>query len=117
MRVAATRLDVINEAEIMTFQVRKQTNYFKKLKSKAFSLPVISSAVGVLSGVLLVRMLMGRKHHHTPPATAAPGGILNSSLFRLILELLITLALPSMKQMGMALVRGKISSLLSFGRR
>lgn len=81
------------------------------------SIPVIGSIVGTVGGILLIKMLMGKKSH---PAPARPlpvrtaGGLVNSSIFRFMIEILITLAFPSLKKLGFDLANKKILSLFKF---
>ncbi len=112
MRVASSRLDIVNEADSLVQKTHQQTDRFRKLKKKAMSLPVIGSVVGTVGGVLLIRMFMRGKSRPAPSLRPhAPGGWVNSSLFRFILEILITMALPSLKKMGFGLAGKKLLSL------
>ena len=56
MRVASSRLDIVNEADSLVQKTHQQADHFRKLKKKAMSLPVIGSIVGTVAGVLLIRM-------------------------------------------------------------
>lgn len=61
MRVASSRLDIVNEADSLVQKTHQQADHFRKLKKKAMSLPVIGSIVGTVAGVLLIRMFAGKK--------------------------------------------------------
>ncbi len=79
-----------------------------KLKKKAMSLPVIG---------LLSERWQAFSHPHVcgekkqsgplPRSRALPGSWVNSSIFRFIIEILITLAFPSLKKMGIGLAGKK----------
>lgn len=62
------------------------------------SLPVIGSIVGTVGGILLIRMFTGKKSHPALPRPHASGSWVNSPIFRFIIEILITLAFPSLKK-------------------
>lgn len=111
MRVATSRLDIVNEADTLTHQVQEQAAHFRQLKKRAMSIPVIGSLIGTAGGVLLIKMLTGKKHHAAPKAPKTSGGLVNSSLFRFILEILVTLAFPSLKKMGLDLAGKKFLGL------
>lgn len=103
MRVASSRLDIVNEADSLVQKTHQQADHFRKLKKKAMSLPVIGSIVGTVAGVLLIRMFAGKKKQSGPsPAPRTSGSWVNSSIFRFIVEILITLAFPSLKKWGSA---------------
>ena len=106
MRVASSRLDIVNEADSLVQKTQQQADHFRKLKKKAMSLPVIGSIVGTVGGVLLIRMFAGKKSN---PGTS--GSWVNSSIFRFIVEILITLAFPSLKKMGIGLAGKKFLNL------
>ncbi|WP_302593000.1 hypothetical protein, partial [uncultured Akkermansia sp.] len=83
----------------------------------AMSIPVIGSIVGTVGGILLIKMLMGKKSHPAPARprlSGLPGGLVNSSIFRFMIEILITLAFPSLKKLGFDLANKKILSLFKF---
>ncbi|MFR4417206.1 MAG: hypothetical protein ACLT8E_07420 [Akkermansia sp.] len=61
MRVASSRLDIVNEADSLVQKTQQQADHFRKLKKKAMSLPVIGSIDGTVGGVLLIRMFTGEK--------------------------------------------------------
>jgi len=112
MRVASSRLDIVNQADSLVQKTQQQADRFRKLKKKAMSLPVIGSIAGTLGGVLLIRMLMRKKSRPVPSLRPhASGSWGHSPLFRFIIEILITLALPSLKKMGFGLAGKKILSL------
>ena len=101
MRVASSRLDIVNEADSLVQKTQQQADHFRKLKKKAMSLPVIGSIVGTVGGVLLIRMFAGKKSNPAPPPQPRTSGSwVNSSIFRFIVEILITLAFPSLKKNG-----------------
>lgn len=103
MRVASSRLDIVNEADSLVQKTQQQADHFRKLKKKAMSLPVIGSIVGTVGGVLLIRMFAGKKSNPAPPPQPRTSGSwVNSPIFRFIVEILITLAFPSLKKMGIA---------------
>lgn len=103
MRVASSRLDIVNEADSLVQKTQQQADHFRKLKKKAMSLPVIGSIVGTVGGVLLIRMFAGKKSNPAPPPQPRTSGSwVNSSIFRFIVEILITLAFPSLKKWGSA---------------
>lgn len=113
MRVASSRLDIVNEADSLVQKTQQQADHFRKLKKKAMSLPVIGSIVGTVGGVLLIRMFAGKKSNPAPPPQPRTSGSwVNSPIFRFIVEILITLAFPSLKKMGIGLA-GKNSSTCS----
>ena len=56
MRVASSRLDIVNETDTLVQKTQQQADHFRKLKKKAMSLPVIGSIVGTVGGILLIRM-------------------------------------------------------------
>ena len=60
MRVASSRLDIVNEADSLVQKTQQQADHFRKLKKKAMSLPVIGSIVGTVGGILLIRMFVSR---------------------------------------------------------
>ena len=108
MRVASSRLDIVNEADSLVQKTQQQADHFRKLKKKAMSLPVIGSIVGTVGGVLLIRMFAGKKSNPAPPPQPRTSGSwVNSSIFRFIVEILITLAFPSLKKMGIGLAGKK----------
>lgn len=111
MRVASSRLDIVNEADTLARKTQQQVDHFRQLKKKAVSLPVIGSIVGTAGGILLIRMLTGKKTHAAPPQPKSSGSFTNSSLFRFIIEILITLALPSLKKMGLDMAGKKLFNL------
>lgn len=99
MRVASSRLDIVNEADSLVQKTQQQADHFRKLKKKAMSLPVIGSIVGTVGGVLLIRMFAGKKSNPAPPPQPRTSGSwVNSPIFRFIVEILITLAFPSLKK-------------------
>lgn len=112
MQVASSRLDIVNETDTLVQQAHQQVDHFRQLKKRAISLPVIGSIVGTVGGVLLIRMFTGKKSH----AASAPvsGRFVNSPVFRFIIEILITLAFPSLKKMGFNLAQGKMANLFKF---
>lgn len=71
MRVASSRLDIVNEADSLVQKTQQQADHFRKLKKKAMSLPVIGSIVGTVGGVLLIRMFAGKKSNPAPPRSRA----------------------------------------------
>lgn len=112
MRVASSRLDIVNGADALVQKTQQQADRFQKLKKKAMSLPVIGSIVGTVGGVLLIRRFMGGKSRPAPSLSPhASRSWVNSSLFRFIIEILITLALPSLKKMGFGLAGKKFLNL------
>ena len=112
MRVASSRLDIVNEADSLVQKTQQQADHFRKLKKKAMSLPVIGSIVGTVGGVLLIRMFAGKKSNPAPPPQPRTSGSwVNSSIFRFIVEILITLAFPSLKKMGIGLAGKKFLNL------
>ena len=112
MRVASSRLDIVNEADSLVQKTQQQADHFRKLKKKAMSLPVIGSIVGTVGGVLLIRMFAGKKSNPaTPPQPRTSGSWVNSPIFRFIVEILITLAFPSLKKMGIGLAGKKFLNL------
>ncbi|MEZ3489332.1 hypothetical protein [Akkermansia muciniphila] len=113
MRVASSRLDIVNEADSLVQKTQQQADHFRKLKKKAMSLPVIGSIVGTVGGVLLIRMFTGKKRRNPVPSPQPPasGSWVHSSIFRFIVEILITLAFPSLKKMGLGLAGKKFLSL------
>ena len=111
MRVASSRLDIVNEADSLVQKTQQQAAHFRKLKKKA-SLPVIGSIVGTVGGVLLIRMFAGKKSNPAPPPQPRTSGSwVNSPIFRFIVEILITLAFPSLKKMGIGLAGKKFLNL------
>ena len=104
MRVASSRLDIVNEADSLVQKTQQQADHFRKLKKKAMSLRVIGSIVGTVGGVLLIRMFTGKKRKKSGPFPTA-------ARFRFIVEILITLAFPSLKKMGLGLAGKKFLSL------
>lgn len=111
MRVASSRLDIVNEADILAQRTQQQVDHFRQLKKRAMSVPVIGSIVGTVGGILLIRMLTGKKSHPAAPRPKTSGSLINSSLFRFIIELLITLSFPSLKKMGVDLAGKKLFNL------
>lgn len=111
MRVASSRLDIVNEADTLARKTQQQVDHLRQLKKRAISLPVIGSIVGTVGGILLIRMLTGKKSHAAAPQPRSSGSFINSSLFRFIIEILITLAFPSLKKMGWDLGSKKILGL------
>ena len=112
MRAASSRLDIVNEADSLVQKTHQQADHFRKLKKKAMSLPVIGSIVGTVAGVLLIRMFAGKKSNPAPPPQPRTSGSwVNSSIFRFIVEILITLAFPSLKKMGIGLAGKKFLNL------
>ncbi|WP_290504838.1 hypothetical protein, partial [Akkermansia sp.] len=99
MRVASSRLDIVNETDTLVQKTQQQADHFRKLKKKAMSLPVIGSIVGTVGGILLIRMFTGKKSHPAPPRPHVSGSWINSPIFRFIIEILVTLAFPSLKKM------------------
>lgn len=82
------------------------------------SIPVIGSIVGTVGGILLIKMLTGKKSHPAPARprlSGLPGGLVNSSMFRFIIEILITLAFPSLKKLGFDLANKKSSACSNSG--
>jgi hypothetical protein len=98
MRVASSRLDIVNETDTLVQKTQQQADHFRKLKKKAMSLPVIGSIVGTVGGILLIRMFTGKKSHPAPPRPHVSGSWINSPIFRFIIEILVTLAFPSLKK-------------------
>ena len=87
MRVASSRLDIVNEADSLVQKTHQQADHFRKLKKKAMSLPVIGSIVGTVGGVLLIRMFTGKKSNPAPPPQPRTSGSwVHSSIFRFIVE-------------------------------
>ena len=83
MRVASSRLDIVNEADSLVQKTQQQADHFRKLKKKAMSLPVIGSIVGTVGGVLLIRMFAGKKSNPAPPPQPRTSGSwVNSRIFR-----------------------------------
>ena len=116
MQVATSRLDIVNETDAFTQKVQHQADHLRQLKKRAMSIPVIGSIVGTVGGILLIKMLTGKKSHPAPARprlSGLPGGLVNSSMFRFI-EILITLAFPSLKKLGFDLANKKILSLFKF---
>lgn len=111
MRVASSRLDIVNEADVLAQKTHQQADHFRRLKKKAMSLPVIGSIVGTVGGILLIRMFTGKKSHPTPRAPHSSGSWINSPIFRFVIEILITLAFPSLKKMGFDMAGKKIFNL------
>lgn len=70
MRVASSRLDIVNETDTLVQKTQQQADHFRKLKKKAMSLPVIGSIVGTVGGILLIRMFTGKKKPSGAPASA-----------------------------------------------
>ena len=117
MQVATSRLDIVNETDAFTQKVQHQVDHLRQLKKRAMSIPVIGSIVGTVGGILLIKMLTGKKSHPAPACprlSGLPGGLVNSSMFRFIIEILITLAFPSLKKLGFDLANKKILSLFKF---
>lgn len=112
MRVASSRLDIVNETDTLVQKTQQQADHFRKLKKKAMSLPVIGSIAGTVGGILLIRLFTGKKSHLAPsPRPHTSGNWVNSPIFRFIIEILITLAFPSLKKMGFTLAGKKFSNL------
>lgn len=111
MRVASSRLDIVNEADVLAQKTQQQADHFRRLKKRAMSLPVIGSIVGTVGGILLIRMFTGKKGHPAPRPPHSSGSWINSPIFRFIIEILITLAFPSLKKMGFDMAGKKIFSL------
>lgn len=112
MRVASSRLDIVNEADTLVQKTQQQVDHFRHLKKRAMSLPVIGSIIGTVGGILLIRMFTGKKKQPSaPPHPRTSGSLMNSSLFRFVIEILITLAFPSLKKMGIDLAGKKILNL------
>lgn len=70
MQVATSRLDIVNETDAFTQKVQHQADHLRQLKKRAMSIPVIGSIVGTVGGILLIKMLMGKKSHPGPGASA-----------------------------------------------
>ena len=66
MQVATSRLDIVNETDAFTQKVQHQADHLRQLKKRAMSIPVIGSIVGTVGGILLIKMLMGKKSHPAP---------------------------------------------------
>lgn len=111
MRVASSRLDIVNEADILARKTQQQADHFRKLKKKAMSLPVIGSIVGTVGGILLIRLFTKKKRRPAPPRPRTSGSWISSPIFRFLIEILITLAFPSLKKMGLGMAGKKISNL------
>lgn len=111
MRVASSRLDIVNETDTLVQKTQQQVDHFRKLKKKAMSLPVIGSIVGTVGGILLIRMFTGKKSHPAPPRPHVSGSWINSPIFRFLIEILVTLAFPSLKKMGFDLAGKKFFNL------
>ena len=111
MRVASSRLDIVNETDTLVQKTQQQADHFRKLKKKAMSLPVIGSIVGTVGGILLIRMFTGKKSHPAPPRPHVSGSWINSPIFRFIIEILVTLTFPSLKKMGFDLAGKKFFNL------
>ena len=79
MRVASSRLDIVNEADSLVQKTHQQADHFRKLKKKAMSLPVIGSIVGTVAGVLLIRMFAGKKSNPAPPPQLPEAGLIPPS--------------------------------------
>ena len=76
------------------------------------SLPVIGSIVGTVGGILLIRTFTGKKSHPAPqPRPHSSVSWINSPIFRFIIEILSTLAFPSLKKMGFDMAGKKFLSL------
>lgn len=111
MRVASSRLDIVNEADTLAQKTQQQAEHFRKLKKRAMSLPVIGSIVGTLGGILLIRMFTGKKSSPAPARPHSSGNWFNSPILRFIIEILITLTFPSLKKMGFDLAGKKFLNL------
>lgn len=61
MQVATSRLDIVNETDAFTQKVQHQADHLRQLKKRAMSIPVIGSIVGTVGGILLIKMLMGKR--------------------------------------------------------
>lgn len=72
MRVASSRLDIVNETDTLVQKTQQQADHFRKLKKKAMSLPVIGSIVGTVGGILLIRMFTGKKAIRRPRVRMFP---------------------------------------------
>ena len=104
MRVASSRLDIVNETDTLVQKTQQQADHFRNL-------PVIGSIVGTVGGILLIRMFTGKKSHPAPPRPHVSGSWINSPIFRFIIEILVTLAFPSLKKMGFDLAGKKFFNL------
>ena len=71
----------------------------------------IGSIVGTVGGILLIRMFTGKKSNPAPPRPHVSGSWINSPIFRFIIEILVTLAFPSLKKMGFDLAGKKFFNL------
>ncbi|MCD8062823.1 MAG: hypothetical protein LUE13_10910 [Akkermansiaceae bacterium] len=114
MQVATSRLDIVNETDAFTQKVQHQADHLRQLKKRAMSIPVIGSIVGTVGGILLIKTLTGKKNRQAPARPRLSGRLVNSSLFRFIIEILITLAFPSLKKLGFDLANKKFLSLFKF---
>ena len=112
MRGAASRLDSGNEADSLVQKTHQQADHVREVEKEARALPVIGSIVGTVGGVLLIRMFAGKKSNPAPPPQPRTSGSwVNSPIFRFIVEILITLAFPSLKKMGIGLAGKKFLNL------
>lgn len=115
MQVATSRLDIVNETDAFTQKVQHQADHLRQLKKRAMSIPVNapSSAQWEASAH---QNAHGKKEPSgpglRPRLSGLPGGLVNSSIFRFMIEILITLAFPSLKKLGFDLANKKILSLI-----
>ena len=117
MQVATSRLDIVNETDAFTQKVQHQADHLRQLKKRAMSIPVIGSIVGTVGGILLIKMLMGKKSHPAPARprlSGQPRGRVNYSKLKLMIEKQITQAVPTLKKQGFDLANKKILSLFKF---
>lgn len=111
VKVASTRLDIVNEADNLARLGQEQLNLVNRLKKKAVTYPVYSTSIALLGSAAVGWMIYGsrkkKKAHLQSAKESEPNG-----MSRFIVKTILTLAFPTLKKYGFQLIRTVFSSIV-----
>ncbi len=96
IRIADSRLGIINETEEISRNVKRQTKRVKTLKNRILTVPIIASASGIIGSIMVVGLLNGRSRKKAEAATKKQHPA-STNVTGLIVKVLMTLLLPTAK--------------------
>lgn len=111
VKVASTRLDIVNEADNLARLGQEQLDLVNRLKKKAVTYPVYSTSIALMGSAALGWLIYGCKKKEKALQQSAKESEPNG-MSRFIVKTLLTLAFPALKKYGFQLIRTVFSSIV-----
>ncbi len=111
IKITNSRLNIIDETEQITKNVKRQTQRVKDLKKQVVTVPIIATAVGVVGSILLAGFL-GRRSSKKA-ALAANNKTSSSGVTGTIVKILMALLIPTAKTVLVNLAKSRFNHLFT----